>query len=302
MNYKRVKPFFKLLQATVVLLIPLAALLLFSAAPAAGAAGTTAPSIVLTKPGEEVSTAQTSVEFEFIPRSDSTGPLICELYVDNVKTGETEAVSGFPATISAELQPGSHSWLVSCIDENLEKGESKTRKINVATQQTQQASVQTVEDKSSAALTGFSVLTGAVVAGEGQYLESWSAVVGDRVSFSANASNTGEDNITASLVVNIKDGEDRLVAVTRSKPVYVAQGASVKLEADWIPLKDGEYYAEGSVVDENEKVFQQSFVKIVISPRSAAGETALMMAVLCMLVVAVASFATKKNIKIIKGS
>ncbi len=306
MSNKLLNRFFKLLQTTVFLLVQLALFTAFtataSAAGAAGAADASVPSVVLTKPSEDASFTETSVEFEFIPKSESTGPLSCELYVDNVKTGETNAVSGFPALITAELQPGSHSWLVSCTDENLRKGESKARKINVAIQAQQQASIQSIEDKSSAALTGFSVLTGAVVAGQAEYLESWRAVVGDIVSFSANASNTGESNFTATLVVKVRDGKERLVAVTRSKPVYVVKSASVKLKADWIPLKEGEYYAEGAIIDENEKVFQQSFIKIVVSPKSAAGETALFIAILSLMVVAAASFATQKNIKNIKSA
>ncbi len=198
MSNKLLNHFFKLLQATVFLLVQLALFTAFaatasaaSAAGAAYAASTTVPSVVLTKPGEDANFTETSVEFEFIPRSETTGPLACELYVDNVKTGETNAVSGFPALITTELQPGSHSWLVSCTDENFEKGESKARKINVAIQAQQQASIESIEGKSSAALTGFSVLTGVVVAGQAEYLESWRTVAGDVVSFTANASNTG---------------------------------------------------------------------------------------------------------------
>jgi len=258
-------------------------------------------SVLLTKPQDDANVAETSVEFEFIPKSDSTNPLVCELYVDNVKTGEANAVSGFPATISAELQPGSHSWLVSCVDENFEKVESSVKRINVAVQK-QQASVQTVEDKTSAALTGFSVLTGAVIASEGRYLSAWSTTIGGKISFSANASNTGDENITISLVVEVKDAEEKIVAVTRSKPVFLTPGSSTKLNADWIPLKEGEYYAQGSVIDENEKVFQQSFVKIVVSPKSAASETALFTATLSILVIAVTSLATRKNLKSIKGT
>lgn len=263
------------------------------------AASAAAPTMILTKPAKDASLPDGNIEFGFIPRSDTTGPLTCELYVDNVKTGEISAVGGFPASILATIERGSHSWLVSCTDENIEKGESESRNFNVPLQEApQQETLETLKGKTSAVVTGFSVLSGAVTASESQYLQAWHSVVGDSVSFSANASNTGESVFTASLEVKIKNfGTEELAAVTRSKPVSVAPGESIKLSADWISLKEGEYYAEGSVIDENEKVFQTQFVKIVVSSRSAAGETAMFMAVLCVIIVAVASYATKKNMR-----